>query len=156
MPEELVRSFSKRTDQIDAELDRLTADGRERTPWLVSNSAWLRRPPAGRRSWRPRRPMGRWGRPWPRTRLPGHAVAGDRAQVDAWVAGGWDADELVEADAVGSGKGSKNSRVGRRLQIPTGQVLHRDAGRCRQGSQGGLSLAAQRPEPWWSAVRLPG
>jgi conjugative relaxase-like TrwC/TraI family protein len=35
MPEELVRSFSKRTDQIDIELDRLAADGRERTPRLV-------------------------------------------------------------------------------------------------------------------------
>jgi conjugative relaxase-like TrwC/TraI family protein len=35
MPGELVRSFSKRTGQIDAELDRLTADGRERTPRLV-------------------------------------------------------------------------------------------------------------------------
>jgi conjugative relaxase-like TrwC/TraI family protein len=35
MPEELVRSFSKRTDQIDAELDRLVGDGRERTPRLV-------------------------------------------------------------------------------------------------------------------------
>jgi TrwC relaxase len=35
MPEALVRSFSKRTGQIDAELDRLTNDGRERTPRLV-------------------------------------------------------------------------------------------------------------------------
>jgi conjugative relaxase-like TrwC/TraI family protein len=35
MPEELVRGFSKRTGQIDAELDRLTEDGRERTPRLV-------------------------------------------------------------------------------------------------------------------------
>jgi conjugative relaxase-like TrwC/TraI family protein len=35
MPEDLVRSFSKRTDQIDAELERLEADGRERTPRLV-------------------------------------------------------------------------------------------------------------------------
>jgi conjugative relaxase-like TrwC/TraI family protein len=35
MPEALVRSFSKRTSQIDAELDRLAADGRERTPRLV-------------------------------------------------------------------------------------------------------------------------
>jgi conjugative relaxase-like TrwC/TraI family protein len=35
MPEVLVRSFSKRTGQIDAELDRLVADGRERTPRLV-------------------------------------------------------------------------------------------------------------------------
>jgi conjugative relaxase-like TrwC/TraI family protein len=35
MPEELVRGFSKRTGQIDAELDRLAADGGERTPRLV-------------------------------------------------------------------------------------------------------------------------
>jgi hypothetical protein len=35
MPEELVRSFSKRTEQIDTELDRLVADGGERTPRLV-------------------------------------------------------------------------------------------------------------------------
>jgi conjugative relaxase-like TrwC/TraI family protein len=35
MPEGLVRGFSKRTGQIDAELERLTADGRERTPRLV-------------------------------------------------------------------------------------------------------------------------
>jgi hypothetical protein len=33
--EALVRSFSKRTGQIDAELDRLAAHGRERTPRLV-------------------------------------------------------------------------------------------------------------------------
>jgi conjugative relaxase-like TrwC/TraI family protein len=35
MPEELVRGFSKRTSQIDAELDRLTENGGERTPRLV-------------------------------------------------------------------------------------------------------------------------
>jgi conjugative relaxase-like TrwC/TraI family protein len=35
MPEELLRGFSKRSGQIDAELDRLVADGRERTPRLV-------------------------------------------------------------------------------------------------------------------------
>jgi conjugative relaxase-like TrwC/TraI family protein len=35
MPEHLVRSFSKRTGQIDAELERLVGDGRERTPRLV-------------------------------------------------------------------------------------------------------------------------
>ncbi len=35
MPDELVRLFSKRTGQIDAELDRLAADGRGRTPRLV-------------------------------------------------------------------------------------------------------------------------
>jgi conjugative relaxase-like TrwC/TraI family protein len=35
MPEALVRSFSKRTDRIDAEPDKLVGDGRERTPRLV-------------------------------------------------------------------------------------------------------------------------
>jgi hypothetical protein len=35
MPNELIQGFSKRTGQIDAELDRLVADGRERTPRLV-------------------------------------------------------------------------------------------------------------------------
>jgi conjugative relaxase-like TrwC/TraI family protein len=35
LPEALVRGFSKRTDQIDSELDRLAADGGERTPRLV-------------------------------------------------------------------------------------------------------------------------
>jgi hypothetical protein len=45
MPEALVRSFSKRTDQIDAELDRLTADGRERTPRLVKWTVQATRKP---------------------------------------------------------------------------------------------------------------
>jgi conjugative relaxase-like TrwC/TraI family protein len=35
LPKDLVRGFSKRTDQIDAELERLAVDGRERTPRLV-------------------------------------------------------------------------------------------------------------------------
>jgi conjugative relaxase-like TrwC/TraI family protein len=35
LPEALVRGFSKRSGQIDAELDRLVVDGRERTPRLV-------------------------------------------------------------------------------------------------------------------------
>jgi conjugative relaxase-like TrwC/TraI family protein len=34
-PGELIRSFSERTGQIDAELDRLVADGGARTPRLV-------------------------------------------------------------------------------------------------------------------------
>jgi hypothetical protein len=46
MPEELVRGFSKRTDQIDAELDRLVADGGERTPRLGCSS--VKRLPWGR------------------------------------------------------------------------------------------------------------
>jgi conjugative relaxase-like TrwC/TraI family protein len=45
MPKELVRSFSKRTDQIDAELDRLTEDGRERTPRLVKWTVQATRKP---------------------------------------------------------------------------------------------------------------
>jgi conjugative relaxase-like TrwC/TraI family protein len=45
MPEALVRSFSKRTGQIDAELDRLGADGRERTPRLVKWAVQATRKP---------------------------------------------------------------------------------------------------------------
>jgi len=45
MSEELVRNFSKRTGQIDAELDRLTADGRERTPRLVKWTVHATRKP---------------------------------------------------------------------------------------------------------------
>jgi conjugative relaxase-like TrwC/TraI family protein len=45
MPEALVRSFSKRTGQIDAELDRLAEDGRERTPRLVKRAVQATRKP---------------------------------------------------------------------------------------------------------------
>jgi conjugative relaxase-like TrwC/TraI family protein len=45
MPQELVRGFSKRTDQIDAELDRLGADGGERTPRLVKWAVHATRKP---------------------------------------------------------------------------------------------------------------
>jgi conjugative relaxase-like TrwC/TraI family protein len=45
MPEELIRSFSKRTDQIDAEVDRLVADGQERTPRLVKWAVQATRKP---------------------------------------------------------------------------------------------------------------
>jgi conjugative relaxase-like TrwC/TraI family protein len=45
MPEGLVRGFSKRTGQIDAELDRLVADGRERTPRLVKWTVQATRKP---------------------------------------------------------------------------------------------------------------
>ena len=45
MPEELVRSFSKRTHQIDTELDRLVADGQERTPRLVKWAVHTTRKP---------------------------------------------------------------------------------------------------------------
>jgi conjugative relaxase-like TrwC/TraI family protein len=45
LPEELVRLFSKRTDQIDLELERLQADGRERTPRLVKWAVHATRKP---------------------------------------------------------------------------------------------------------------
>jgi hypothetical protein len=45
MPEALVRGFSKRTDRIDAELERLAADGGERTPRLVKWAVHATRKP---------------------------------------------------------------------------------------------------------------
>ena len=45
VPVDLVRSFSKRTGQIDAEIDRLVADGRERTPRLVKWAVHATRKP---------------------------------------------------------------------------------------------------------------
>jgi conjugative relaxase-like TrwC/TraI family protein len=45
MPEDLVRGFSKRTGHIDAELERLAADGRERTPRLVKWTVQATRKP---------------------------------------------------------------------------------------------------------------
>src|SRR5215216_4541359 len=58
MPEALVRGFSKRTDQIDAELDRLRADGRERTPRLVKWAVQATRKP--KQHERPDTLYGRW------------------------------------------------------------------------------------------------
>src|SRR5215211_49552 len=45
MPEPLVRGFSKRTDQIDAEINRLVADGGGRTPRLVKWAVHATRKP---------------------------------------------------------------------------------------------------------------
>ncbi|HKO86241.1 MAG TPA: MobF family relaxase, partial [Actinomycetota bacterium] len=45
MPGELVRGFSKRTDQIDLAIERLEADGRERTPRLVKWAVQATRKP---------------------------------------------------------------------------------------------------------------
>jgi conjugative relaxase-like TrwC/TraI family protein len=58
MPEALVRSFSKRTGQIDAELDRLVAGGRERTPRLVRWAVQATRKPKEHES--PDTLYGRW------------------------------------------------------------------------------------------------
>jgi conjugative relaxase-like TrwC/TraI family protein len=72
MPEDLVRSFSKRTGQIDAELDRLAADGRERSPRLVKWAVQATRKPKQHETpdtlydrWRAERPSAGWTRtPW--------------------------------------------------------------------------------------------
>jgi conjugative relaxase-like TrwC/TraI family protein len=56
--EELVRGFSKRTDQIDAELDRLAADGRERTLRLVKWTVQATRNPKAHEA--PDTLYGRW------------------------------------------------------------------------------------------------
>jgi conjugative relaxase-like TrwC/TraI family protein len=45
MPEELIRLFSKRTEQIDQEVKRLQASGRERTPRLVKWTVQATRKP---------------------------------------------------------------------------------------------------------------
>jgi conjugative relaxase-like TrwC/TraI family protein len=54
MPEELVRSFSKRTDQIEVELDRLAAEGRDQTPRLVK---WTVRHPQAEAARDPGQPV---------------------------------------------------------------------------------------------------
>jgi hypothetical protein len=58
LPEELIRLFSKRTDQIDAEVDRLAADGRERTPRLVKWAVQATRKPKQHQA--PDTLYGRW------------------------------------------------------------------------------------------------
>jgi TrwC relaxase/AAA domain len=58
IPKELLRGFSKRTDQIDAELDRLAADGQERTPRLVKWAVQATRKP--KRHETPDTLYGRW------------------------------------------------------------------------------------------------
>jgi conjugative relaxase-like TrwC/TraI family protein len=45
MPEQLIRLFSKRTGQIDLEVERLEASGRERTPRLVKWTVYATRKP---------------------------------------------------------------------------------------------------------------
>ena len=45
LPEDLIRLFSKRTSQIDAELGRLATDRRERTPRLVKWTVQATRKP---------------------------------------------------------------------------------------------------------------
>jgi conjugative relaxase-like TrwC/TraI family protein len=70
MPEGLVRGFSKRTGQIDAELDRLIGDGRERTPRLVKWAVHATRKPKQHEA--PDTLYGRW-----RTEAAGRGVDPD-------------------------------------------------------------------------------
>jgi conjugative relaxase-like TrwC/TraI family protein len=56
--EDLVRSFSKRTGQVDMELERLVADGRERTPRLVKWAVHATRKPKEQEA--PDTLYGRW------------------------------------------------------------------------------------------------
>jgi conjugative relaxase-like TrwC/TraI family protein len=58
LPEELIRLFSKRTDQIDQEVERLRADGRERTPRLVKWAVHATRKPKEQEA--PDTLYGRW------------------------------------------------------------------------------------------------
>jgi conjugative relaxase-like TrwC/TraI family protein len=58
IPEDLVRGFSKRTDQIDLEVERLEADGRERTPRLVKWAVQATRKPKQQET--PDTLYGRW------------------------------------------------------------------------------------------------
>jgi conjugative relaxase-like TrwC/TraI family protein len=60
MPEALVRSYSKRSGQIDVELDRLAADGRERTLRLVKWAVQATRKPKQHEA--PDTLYGRWRR----------------------------------------------------------------------------------------------
>jgi conjugative relaxase-like TrwC/TraI family protein len=58
LPDELVRLFSKRTDQIGQEVERLEADGRERTPRLVKWAVQATRKPKEQET--PDTLYGRW------------------------------------------------------------------------------------------------
>jgi conjugative relaxase-like TrwC/TraI family protein len=58
LPDELVRLFSKRTDQIGLEVGRLEADGRERTPRLVKWAVQATRKPKEQET--PDTLYGRW------------------------------------------------------------------------------------------------
>jgi conjugative relaxase-like TrwC/TraI family protein len=59
MPGELLRAFSKRSDQIDLEVERLEASGRERTPRLVKWAVHATRKPKEHE--RPETLYDRWG-----------------------------------------------------------------------------------------------
>jgi conjugative relaxase-like TrwC/TraI family protein len=103
MPENLVRSFSKRTDQVDAELDRLVADGRERTPRLVKWTVHATRKPKKHEA--PDTLYGRW-----RTEAAGR---------------GHDADALVR---VVTGRTADRDQDGTLSAEATGRLFDRLAG----------------------------
>ena len=110
IPEDLVRGFSKRTDQIDAELDRLGADGGERTPRLVKWAVQATRKPKQQETpdtpvWT-LAPRGDRGRPRPDTLV--REVTGRTSDRDP--------DRTVSAEVAG--------RLFDRLAGPTGLTKH--------------------------------
>jgi conjugative relaxase-like TrwC/TraI family protein len=108
MPQELVRWFSKRTDQIDAEVQRLEADGRSRTPRLVKWAVHATRKPKEHEA--PRTLYDRW-----------RAEAADRGvDADALVrqVTGRTADRGQQVSAVLAG------RLFDRLDSPAGLTAH--------------------------------
>jgi conjugative relaxase-like TrwC/TraI family protein len=110
MPEALVRGFSKRTGEIDAELDRLTADGRERTPRLVKWTVQATRKPKQHET--PDTLYGRW-----------RAEAADRgadADTLVWTVTGRTADRPQDRTVSAEGAG----RLFDWLAGPTGLTEH--------------------------------
>jgi conjugative relaxase-like TrwC/TraI family protein len=101
--EALVRGFSKRTGQIDAELDRLVADGRERTPRLVKWTVQATRKPKQHET--PDTLYGRW-----------RTEAAER---------GHDADTLVRTVTGRTANRNQNRTVSMEV---TGQLFDRLAG----------------------------
>jgi hypothetical protein len=88
--EGLVRLFSKRTDQIDLEVERLEAEGRERTPRLVKWAVQATRKPKEHEA--PDTFYGRWRteaaeRGHDPTLWSGRCVAG-RARMTRWCPSG--------------------------------------------------------------------
>jgi len=72
IPDDLVRLFSKRTDQIDQAVQELAADGRERTPRLVKWAVHATRKPKEHE-----------------TRTPCTAAGGHKQPSEAWTRTSW-------------------------------------------------------------------
>jgi conjugative relaxase-like TrwC/TraI family protein len=127
MPEALIRSFSKRTGQIDAELDRLAADGQERTPRLVKWAVHATRKPKEHEA--PDTLYGRW-----------RAEAAER---------GHDADTLVRAVTGRTANRVQDRTVSAEV---AGWLFDRLA--CRRGSPAGAASSTSDTSRQWAPVHL--